>query len=314
MQSTPSPYTLRSLPELSAEASALWQELIQQRCGLFFSASRQRLLRQSLLARMSVHRMPHWRDYYQYMAFHPAAGDEWQALIELLLNHESGFFRHQPSFRALSDTVLPALMQHRTSGETMTMWSAGCSMGQEAYSLAMTFLNLTAPPSSSAYTRAGSWAYAGWQVRIIGSDISHQALARARRGQYKLHELRSLPESCRQHYFAALGDGPGMVYQVGPRLQAVVEFHYMNLQDATSTPPFLPPFIGGKGGGADVIFCQNVLIYFTQDDRMAIVQRLCQYLRPGGALFLGPAEVLGLKFPGIEPVRRHDVLFYQRTL
>jgi chemotaxis protein methyltransferase CheR len=92
----------------------------------------------------------------------------------------------------------------------------------------------------------------------------------------------------------------------------MVEFGYVNLHDPASSP-FAPlPFMGGRGEGVDVIFCQNVLIYFTSEDRLAIVQRLCQRLRPGGCLFLGPAEVVGLRLPGIQSVQLPDVLLYQR--
>jgi chemotaxis methyl-accepting protein methylase len=302
-----------NLPELSVQECLLWQEFIRQRCGLVFSASRQRVLRQSLLARMRLHRLQSFREYYHYVAFHPAAAAEWQALLELLLNHETHFFRHQPSFAALTEHVLPALMQDRSQGSTITMWSAGCSLGQEAYSLAMAFLDLTAPPSSPCYKRRGSWAHADWQVKVIGTDISYQALEKARRGQYKFHETRLLPDHYRQHHFTMLKNGPNVVYQVVPRLRAVVDFHYMNLCDPQSASPVLPPFIGGKGGGVEVIFCQNVLIYFPQEDRSGIVQRLCQFLRPGGYLFLGPAEVLSLRLPGIQPVQLAHVLLYQRN-
>jgi len=291
----------------------LWQAFIQQRCGLVFSASRQRFLRQSLLARMRLNRMRSFREYYHYVAFHPAAVAEWQALLELLLNHETHFFRHQPSFTALSEYALPMLMQDRAQDSTITMWSAGCSLGQEAYSLALAFLEFTAPPSSPCYKRLGNWARAGWQVKVIGTDISQQALERARQGQYKLHEMRWLAEYYRQHYFTTLTYGPHVTYKVVPRVQAVVDFHYMNLCDPHSAPPVLPPFIGGKGGGVEIIFCQNVLIYFPQEERPGIVQRLCQFLRPGGFLFLGPAEVLGLRLPGIQPVQLPHVLLYQRN-
>jgi chemotaxis protein methyltransferase CheR len=301
-----------SLPEISTQECALWQELIQQRCGLFFSASRQRFLRQSLLTRMRLNRIRSFREYYHYVAFHPAARAEWQALLELLLNHESSFFRHQPSFAALTDYVLPGLMQANNPATTITMWSAGCSVGQEVYSLAMAFCELTAPPSSPCYKRLGSWAQAGWQVKVIGTDISPQALEKARCGQYKQHEMRLLPEHHRQHYFTTSEVGAQVMYQVVPQLQAVADFHYMNLCDPNSTPPVLPPFIGGRGGGVEIIFCQNVLIYFPQADRPGIVRRLCQFLRPGGYLFLGPAEVLGLRLPGIQPVPLADVLLYQR--
>ena len=103
-----------------------------------------------------------------------------------------------------------------------------------------------------------------------------------------------------------------MVYQVVPLLQEIVEFSYVNLYDP-DTSTFSPlPYIGGRGEGVDVIFCQNVLIYFTPDDRVEIVQRLCQRLCPGGYLFLGPAEAMGLNVVDMQPIRLDDIIIYQR--
>ena len=299
-------------PAMLAHESALWQECVWQRYGLYFSESRLRLLHQSLWERMRQHGMHGYQEYYQYIVCHPEGEREWQALLQLLLNHETSFFRHLPSFEALTGYVLPALMSDTQHGNTLTMWSVGCSLGQEAYSLAMAFLELSPPDVASDVIRLGDGAQARWQARVIASDISQQVLDKARRGQYKPYEMRSLPEPYRRRYFTALGEGHHLVYQVVQRVQAMVEFHHMNLHDPDSCPPLPPPFLGGKGGGVDVIFCQNVLIYFKRESRSAIVQRLCQYLRPGGYFFLGPAEVVGLQLPGIQPVRFPDALIYQR--
>jgi chemotaxis methyl-accepting protein methylase len=148
---------------------------------------------------------------------------------------------------------------------------------------------------------------------IKGSDISQRALGKARQGQYKPYEARSLPEHYRQHYFIVLGEGHQVVYQVIPRLQQMVEFGYVNLHEPDSSPFSPLPFIGGRGEGVDVIFCQNVLIYFAPEDRVQIVKRLCQRLRPEGYLFLGPAEAMGLTVADMEPVRLDDTLIYQRA-
>ena len=296
-------------PDLLAQECELWQRFIGQRCSLHFPENRLRFLRQSLWGRMGLHGIQSYREYYNYVTCDPAGEAEWQALLELLLNHETGFFRHPPSFAALTEQVLPVLLHERPRENTVTIWSAGCSMGQEAYSLAMTFLDFTAPPSALHRARRGGEAPEGWQVRVIGSDISLSALDRARQGQYKPHELRSLPDYYRQHYFTVVRTGPNVVYQVVPQVRTVVQFSRVNLHDLDSSPLALSPAIGA----VDIIFCQNVLIYFSQEDRAGIVQRLCQYLRPGGYLFLGPTEVVGLHLPGMQPVRLPDVLIYQRT-
>jgi chemotaxis methyl-accepting protein methylase len=295
MRSTPLQATP---PDMSVCEGALWQALIQQRCGLYFSESRLRFLRQSLWERMRLHHTHSYGDYYHYVAFHPAGDSEWQALLELLLNHETSFFRHIPSFEALATHVLPALLHDPQRENELTMWSAGCATGQEAYSLAMAFLGRTPPP--------------GCPVKIIGSDISQHVLDKARSGQYKVHELRQLPEYYRQRYFTVVHEKPHLVYQVSERVRTLVEFRYVNLCDPESFAMLPLPETHGKGGSIDVIFCQNVLIYFARESRVEIVQRLCQHLRLGGYLLLGPAEVVGLHLPGVRSVRLADALIYQR--
>lgn len=291
---------------------AVWQEFIQQRCGLHFTPSRLRFLHQRLEERMRLRHMRSLQEYYHYVAFNPAGTAEWQELLDLLLNNETSFFRHSPSFATLTSHVLPALVQAKGTrpGQTLTMWSAGCSMGQEVYSLAMTCVDFLTPPAVR-YTPETPDLASQWQIKILGSDISRRALAKARQGQYKAHELRSLPERYRSRYFTAVGSGHTLVYHVVPQIQALVDFSPINLQDPATYPL---PYFEHTGGGMDIIFCQNVLIYFDTPHRLEIVQRLCQRLRPGGYLFLGPAEVVGLKLPGIEPVRFADALLYQRTV
>ncbi len=285
--------------ELSTLECDLWQALIQQRCGLFFSESRLRLLRQSLWERLRLHHMRNYGEYYNYVLFHPGGDREWKVLLELLLNHETSFFRHQPSYHALVTHVLPALLGEPKRARTLCMWSAGCATGQEAYSLAMTFLE--------------SQRTQDFHVKVLGSDISQQALAKARCGQYKRHELRQLPDYYRQQYFTVMYDESTVMYEVNARVRALVEFRYINLCDPTTFP--LPPLPGLHGlvGGMDVIFCQNVLIYFSRESRVEIVQRLCQHLRVGGYLLLGPAEVVGLQLPGVQSVRLADALIYRRV-
>jgi len=186
----PTPLSQAPPPDMSAEACALWQTLIQQRCGLYFSESRLRALRQHLWERMQLRHLHNYSSYYHLVAAQPADNEEWQALLELLLNHETSFFRHLPSYHALRTHVLPGLFSDPQREQTLTIWSAGCATGQEAYSLAMACDECTIPP--------------GWRVCVIGSDVSHEALDKARIGQYKLHELRQLPEYYRHATFVSL--------------------------------------------------------------------------------------------------------------
>jgi chemotaxis methyl-accepting protein methylase len=228
---------------------------------------------------MRVRRMRSLQEYYHYVAFNPAGTAEWQELLDSLLNHETSFFRHSPSFTTLTGYVLPALFQARDKhgAQTLHMWSAGCSMGQEVYSLAMGCVDFLSPPTGR-YPQEPTGLAAQWQIRVMGSDISRRALSKARQGQYKAYEIRSLPEHYRTRYFTTLGTGHNLVYHVVPQIQALVEFTHINLQDSITYPA---PCFDNTGVGMDIIFCQNVLIYFATASRVEIVRRLCQRLRPG---------------------------------
>jgi chemotaxis methyl-accepting protein methylase len=271
--------------------TSLWRELIARRCSLSFSDSRLRRLNQSLRERMG--RLGHRSllDYYDLVAFRPEGEAEWLELLNLLLNHETSFFRHPPSFEALKDHVLPQLVAdgRRTPGSPTRLWSAGCSTGQEAYSLAIALLD--------------TLARQGRQVEVTGSDISPCALERACRGRYRPFEVRSLPEDSRAQYLRRIEDENGPVYQVCDDVRGLVRFRRFNLNDPTSYGV----------GGQDVIFCQNVLIYFAPEARKEIVGHLAEQLNPGGYLFLGPAEAIGLWVAGLEPVRLENALIHRRT-
>ena len=143
----------------------------------------------------------------------------------------------------------------------------------------------------------------GWQPKVTGSDISQRALDKARRGRYKPYEMRHMPDLYRENYMTVLKDKRSVFHQVADRVRALVQFGYLNLNDPNSF------WVSAQ----DVIFCQNVLIYFKPESRVEIVRRLCQRLNPGGYLFLAPAEVVGLRLPGVQPVRLANSLIYRRT-
>ncbi len=293
-------------PAMSAPEHELWQKYIQERCGLYFSESRLRFLRQRLWERMRALGCKTYGEYYHYVAYNAHGPQEWAQILELLLNHETGFFRHLPSFEALNRFVLPELMKEkrRHGVNQITLWSAGCSTGQEAYSLAMALTELFAgsAPDAIAPPSFGA-AGAGWQIKVFGTDINPHALDKARRGQYKPSDARYMPELYRQRYLAPFEDEKGAGgYRVIGSVRAMTQFGYLNLCDPESY------WVSAQ----DVIFCQNVLLYFEPESRLETVKRLCQRLNPGGYLFLAPAEVVGLKLPNVQLVREPDALIYQR--
>jgi chemotaxis protein methyltransferase CheR len=288
-------------PDLTTSEYEAWREFIWQQSGLYFPENRREFLARRIWERMRVRQINSCSEYYHFVRFNTQGGKEWEDLLELLVIGETGFFRHEPSFRALAE-ILPNLLLHNQERgpNTLRMWSAGCSTGQEAYSLAMLFLETARLPQV-------------WQAEIIATDISRRAVEKARSGLYKPFEVRYMPEYYRDKYLTVEGVAGATAstpslrnttrYRVTKRVRDMVHFGHLNLSDPTSC------WVAAQ----DVIFCQNVLIYFKPESRVETVRHLCQRLNPGGYLFLAPAEVTGLKLPGVQLVHFEDSLVYKRV-
>jgi len=298
----PADFSQSSPPEISVADYLVWRDYIKKCCGHFITEGRIRFLRQRLWERMLLLNITKYIDYYHFVAFNPQGGEEWLALLELLVNNETSFFRHQPSFLALEECVFPALreLKEQNNDLTLRMWSAGCSTGQEPYSLAMTFGEVLA--SHPEPLSEGGWG--GVKQLIYGTDICLNALEKARSGVYKPHELRQLPEEYLLRYMEKKDVGNKVSYSLVKFIQEVVKFGYLHLLDPSSY------WITAQ----DIIFCQNVMIYFESTNRLELVRRLSQRLNPGGYLFLGPAEVVGLRLPGFQLINFKDVLLYRKII
>ncbi|GAB1694712.1 CheR family methyltransferase [Krasilnikovia sp. M28-CT-15] len=184
-----------------------------------------------------------------------------QRIVDALTTNETSWFRDREPFTALTEVVLPELVQARASARKLRVWSAASSSGQEAYSLAITMQE--ALPS-------------GWGYEILGSDISTEMIGRAEKGEYSQVEVnRGLPATTLVQYF----DRIGTHWRVAPTLRRNVSFRLMNL---TAPMPAMPPF--------DIIFLRNVLIYFDVATKKSVLHNVAKLLRPDGWLFLGAAE------------------------
>jgi len=201
---------------------------------------------------------------------------------DALMTNESFFFRDGKPFEQFRQVVLPRLMASRAQQKHCRIWSAACSTGQEPYTLAMILKEEAAK-------------LAGWKFDIVGTDISQEALTRARDGIYTQFEVqRGLPIQLLVKYFKQDGDK----WQIAPDLRAMVQYREFNLlQD-----------IGGLGR-FDVVFCRNVLIYFDQATKSAILERISRALPSDGLLYLGGAEtVLGVS-DRFEPLAGHRGIY-----
>lgn len=257
---------------MSAEQSALWRSLIQSKLGMVLPVLQHQLFERRVLDRMAVCQLD-MSNYYQRVRQDLA---EWQRLAEALVVHETAFFRHPPSYE-----LVARHLSHLN--RDVSLWSVGCSTGEEAWSLAMT-----------------ARRHALKSFKIMATDISEQALSTARRGIYAPRRFDQIPDSLRERFSISLSTHES---QVHPTLMSQVSFYRFNLMDL-STAPFRR---------LDVIFCQNVLIYFKKFDRRDILDALVQRLELGGILVLGPGEMLDWLHPHMRRINHSGTLAFERV-
>ncbi|MBP1468051.1 protein-glutamate O-methyltransferase [Candidatus Chloroploca sp. M-50] len=231
--------------------------------GLYLDDTRTRTLEAAIQQRSSALGMSTER-YTNQLTNQPDQ-QELQLLTEELLNHETQFFRNQPHMQALREVILRELHQRLPPGQPLRLWSAGCATGEEAYSLAITVLETFGEPLPRP-------------IRIWATDLSSAALTRAKAGVYKGRSLANLTPQQRVRYF----DAHGAELTVASRVRRLVQFDQFNLLDP----------IPAQGQGVDILFCQNVTIYFQINTCRSLMERFYHALNDGGFLFLGFSETL----------------------
>ena len=246
-----------------------FQELIYREAGIWLSPMKVSLLAGRLAKRLRHHGLRAYKDYYNLVV---ESTDERSHMLDAITTNETHFFREPQHFECLKSVIFPKWMQEAADGlrrRRIRAWSAGCSTGQEAYSLAMVLLHHF-PPTS------------GWQIEIIATDLSNRALEIAKRGIWPREKACEIPrEYLKEFMLKGVGSQAAKI-KAGRDIASVIQFSRVNLNDHGY--PFSGPF--------DLIFCRNVLIYFDKDSRERTVRRLTGLLAEDGYLFVGHAESL----------------------
>lgn len=271
---------MRAKPDQQALARAA--EGLSSRIGFRFDLEQPAGLWAALVARAKAVGAP---DPARYVAERLVDDREWARLGEEVAVHETSFFRHAGQFRALEGTILPELVKARHAEKRLVVWSAACATGEEAYSLAILIHRLGLGP--------------GWRVKVHATDLSTRALARALEALYDPFRLRGLPRGYLDAYFTPVGAR----YRVRPEIASLVELAPLNL--VTGAFP-------AAVRGADLVLCENVLIYFRDEVSRDVMQKLRETLRPGGYLLLGYAETLWGMTDGLAPLLMEDTYVYRR--
>jgi len=275
----PHPATAAKLSESELdEISAL----IEQRSAILFDSSRERFFSTRVREYLEEKGLASGTELLRHVR---GSSTEYEALLERLLTHETSFFRYPAVYEALEKRILPEVQDRKfwESPRTLRIWSAGCSTGEEPYSIAVTLCE------SLKFVEA-------WEIEILATDISRRALRHAERGVYSKRSLQDVSLGQVDAYFTATKHG----YQVRPRIRRMISFAQMNL---------IEPVYVGK---FDCIFCMNVLMYFSDDHRLAILRRFHEALEPGGYFLLGHAETLSNVPMKLESIVYGDCRMYRK--
>jgi chemotaxis protein methyltransferase CheR len=269
---------------LSEQQLVRFRDLIFNNCGLWFGNSKLPILGNRIKTRLKESGI---RDPEKY--FETISSDDDRAelskLINMITTNETYFWRAEAQMDSFRDIILPKLSEKKIAKNKrkLRIWSAGCSTGEEPYTLAICVLE-TIPFHSI------------WDIEIYSTDISTEVLNKAMEGCYDKRAVERLPKEYLKKYFIERNGR----YIVGNAVRKLVEFEYANLADTYYERNF------------DVIFCRNVLIYFKDESKKEILARLNDSLNPGGYLFLGPTEMIRGLADGYEMITLKDCVAFQK--
>lgn len=244
-----------------------FQSLIYSQAGIHLSASKRGLLAGRLAKRLRALQITGFHEYLQHVERIP---DEMTRMLDVVTTNETRFFREQRQFDHLADTLIPQWLADAEDGirrRQVNVWSAGCSTGEEPYSLAMMLLAELGP---------------SWDIRILATDLSTRVLDTAVAGVWSIEKAPQIPQPYLKAFMLRGSGSQHGKMKAGREVREVIRFARLNLHDE----------VYGVDGPFDLILCRNVLIYFDAASRRGVIDRLIDHLVPGGSLLIGHAETL----------------------
>ncbi len=283
------------------------RELVHKLSKLHFAGHKREMLKKKVEGRLTELGLADLTAYREKLA---EDQEEWTLLLDLLTTNETHFFRNPSQFRYLREEIIPALETARNE-EVIRSWGAavqvppssimklrilcaGCSTGEEPYSIAMSLLD------TLRYPRA-------WDIEILAGDLSESCLEIARAGCYRNDALKSVSATYMEKYLERTAGGACFTDQV-KRLVRFTSLNLKNIMEGDGFPGIEPGF-----AGFDIIFCRNVMIYFSAEGQQQLVETLIRWLGPGGYLFTGDAEPLHLFDHDLQVIYGADCFIYQKN-
>lgn len=252
---------------MSEEEFRLLRDLVYDHCGIFFSSESKYLLEKRLSRRLALLNLVSYKDYYHLLKYDIRKEQELSDLMDVLTTNETYFFREDFQLKAFTDEIVPEVMaaKEKKGDRTLRIWSAGCSTGEEPYTIAMLLLDIA--------------RIRGWRVEIIGTDISQRVLQQARKGVYGKSSFRATESKYLERFFLEQDGG----FRINDEVRECVTISQLNLFDHGRLALL---------GRMDIIFCRNVIIYFDQPAKKRVIETFYNSLHQGGFLLLGHSESL----------------------
>jgi chemotaxis protein methyltransferase CheR len=295
--------TITAQIELTEAELKLLQTLIYQECGMFFDERRSHFLKDRLQRRLRACQLDSFYSYYRLLTSREGK-QELSLLVENLTVNETSFFRNKPQLELLQKTLLEDILHRKQERRdwNLRVWSAGCSTGQEPYTVAMLICDALAyyylrNPLPFDVPSPKPLIPPPWKLEILASDISYASLRVAQEGVYSEGQMEAVEYTTRLRYFEKVGDR----YAVKQALKDLVQFDFHNLKTE-----FLPR-------RSDFILCRNVMIYFDAPEQKRLVEKFWHCLNPGGYLLVGHAESLFGLTSKFRMIHENNGTAYQRV-
>jgi len=275
--------------KVSDEEFAQLRDFIYEQSGIYIAESRKYLVENRLTNRLKELNLKNFGEYYYYLRFDPGRRAELPKLFGVITTNETSFYRNPPQLQVFQEKVLTAELDKLRAAKTkrLRIWSAGCSTGEEPYTLAIILHEVL------------KTEIAGWDIKITANDLSEGVVAAARKGIYSEYALRTTPKEIISKYFRKEGE----VYHVDSKLKNLISFGPVNLSDKAMLK---------RVERSQIVFCRNVIIYFDDNMKRQVIESFYDNLLPGGCLLIGHSESLHSITRAFKPEHHVGTIVYRK--
>jgi chemotaxis protein methyltransferase CheR len=265
------------------------RDFIYAQCGIYVADNRKYLLENRLANRLKLLNLKSFGEYYHYLQYDSNKKTELTKLFEVITTNETSFYRNPPQLKVFQENILSEVIAElkKKGDKRLRIWSAGCSTGEEPYTIAIIVAEVL------------KGELAGWDVRITASDLSERVLEAARKGVYNEYTLRTTPKEIVTRYF----DKDGENFRVKPELKRLISFGQLNLSDRVGLK---------RVERSQIVFCRNVIIYFDDEMKRKVIGAYYDNLLAGGYLLIGHSESLHNITRSFKPIHYPGAIMYKK--